>query len=87
MVKGQKEVIGLDCHQSIATAQAAVAENCLQSMRQLSRHHSMDPTDMRNWVKKNLHMESHVIIQRPPLNPNEKGEVPKTPQQAEGLLV
>jgi hypothetical protein len=61
-----------------------MAENSQQSMRQLSRHHSIDPRTLRNLVKEDLGMESCVIVQRPH---NEEGEVPQTPQQDEGQPV
>jgi hypothetical protein len=46
-----------------------MAENPQQSMRNLARHHSIDPRTMKNIVKENLGMESRFIIERPLLTP------------------
>jgi hypothetical protein len=48
----------------------AVAENPQHSMRQVTRQHSMDPRTMRNLVKKEMGMESRMIVQRLLLTPD-----------------
>jgi hypothetical protein len=47
-----------------------VAANPHINIKQLARHHQMDPRTMRNLVKEDLRLESHVVIQRTLLTPN-----------------
>jgi hypothetical protein len=47
---------------AITTAQAAIAKNPQQGMRQLEGHHNMDPRVKRNLVREYLGIGSHVII-------------------------
>jgi membrane-bound ClpP family serine protease len=58
-----------------AAVQAAVTENIQQSMRQLAKHHNMDPRTMRSLVKDDLGMESYspTAASNPKCSRNKKG--------------
>jgi hypothetical protein len=47
-----------------------VAVNPHRSIKQLAMHHQIDPRTMRNLVKEDLRLESHVVIKRTLLTPN-----------------
>jgi transposase-like protein len=55
----KKQWVGTDA--AIAEVQTAVAEIPQQSMRQLARQHSIDPTAMWDLVKEDLDMENCVV--------------------------
>jgi hypothetical protein len=55
---------------AIAKVQRAMAANPQRSIRQLARHHLMDPRTMRHLVKEDLGLESRVIAKRPLLTPD-----------------
>jgi transposase-like protein len=55
---------------AIAKVQRAMAANPQRSIRQLARHHKMDPGTMRNLVKEYLGLESQVVVQRLLLTPD-----------------
>jgi hypothetical protein len=70
---------------AIAAVQAAIIENLQQSMRQLARHHSMDPRTKEprkaGFGYGELYHHS-VAASDPTCSRNEEGEVQETPQQA-----
>ncbi len=64
-----------------------MVENPQQIIRQLARHHSMNPRTMRNLINEGYReLSCHpVAASDPKRSRNEEGEMLKTPQQAEGL--
>jgi hypothetical protein len=55
---------------AITVVQVAVAENLQQSMRQLARHHSMDPMALRSLLKGDSGMQNHFTVQQQILSSN-----------------
>ncbi len=69
MAEGQKEA---NCRTvaAIAKVQRSMAANPQRSIRQLARHHLMDPRTMRHLLKEDLGQECRVVAQRPLLTPD-----------------